>query len=118
MTMTDYQNKVKLWTNKCFGESVASNVIERNYRFLEEALELIQAGGMPKDVVTAMVNHVFDRPIGDINQEVGGAIVTLASFCNARDLSLEIAANEELNRIEANLDKIREKHQTKTLRIK
>jgi hypothetical protein len=117
MTITAYQLNIEAWTHACFGADIATNVHERNYRFLEESLELVQAGGLSKEEALAMVNHVFDRPPGELEQEVGGTIVTLASFCNARKISLEAAAVTELNSVIANIDRIREKHKNKKLKI-
>jgi hypothetical protein len=116
MTIQDYQQNIKLWTTACFGEATATNVLERNYRFLEESLELVQAGGITKDQVLLMVDYVFGRPKGEVNQEVGGTLVTLAAFCNARGINLQKAAVDEMERFAANMDKIREKHKTKTLK--
>lgn len=117
MTISKFQNEIRDWTKRCFGDAIATNVLERNYRFLEEALELVQAGGMTREEALKMVNHVFDRPPGELLQEVGGTMVTLNSFCNARCIDLENAALAELVRVIANIDKIREKHKAKTLKV-
>jgi hypothetical protein len=117
MKIQEYQENVEDWTKKCFGENIATNIRERNYRFLEEALELVQSGGISKEESLALVDYVFERPSGVIEQEVGGVIVTLAALCSARGISLENSAANELNRINGNMEKIRDKHNAKKLRI-
>lgn len=93
------QEKVKPWLLDCFGETVAADVIERNHRFLEESLELVQACGCTKDEAHSLVEYVYNRPIGEKNQEVGGVMVTLAALCIAQDLNMHDAGEIELNRV-------------------
>lgn len=40
-----YQERVHKWILHCFGATIGADKIERNHRFLEESLELVQAGG-------------------------------------------------------------------------
>jgi hypothetical protein len=40
-----FQDRVQPWLLACFGEMIAGDHEERNYRCLEEALELVQAYG-------------------------------------------------------------------------
>ncbi len=48
-----FQPNVQPWLLSCFGEQIANDKIERNHRFLEEALELVQVvrsrSGTPAD---------------------------------------------------------------------
>jgi len=46
MTIEDFQSNVKLWMSSCFGPLIPSDRAERNHRFFEESLELVQACGM------------------------------------------------------------------------
>ena len=41
-----FQEQVAPWVQACFGAEIASNVRERNHRFIEESLELVQAQGL------------------------------------------------------------------------
>ena len=43
--MSIFQSGVHDWMLECFGVEIAADVPERNHRFLEEALELVQAAG-------------------------------------------------------------------------
>jgi len=40
-----FQERVKPWMLECFGEAIFLDSEERNFRFLEESLELMQACG-------------------------------------------------------------------------
>lgn len=54
--MTSYQSRVK----PCFGPQIAIDKVERNHRFIEEALELIQATGITQEEVYELVDYVFN----------------------------------------------------------
>jgi hypothetical protein len=111
-----FQERVKIWTHECFGSEVATNKEERNFRFLEEALELVQACGTVKEDAMKLVEYVYSRPAGNRNQEVGGTMVTLAALCNAHEINMTIAAETELARCWLNVARIRAKHASKTVR--
>lgn len=94
-----FQARVKEWLMECFGVAIASDKVERNHRFLEEALEVVQAAGCTKEEALQLVEYVFARPVGELHQELGGAMTTLTALAQAHDLSLEYCANLELDRI-------------------
>ncbi len=112
-TAPPFQSRVRPWLLACFGEAVAADRAERNHRFLEEALELVQALGCTRDDVAQLVNYVYGRPVGEPSQEVGGVMVTLAALCLANDLDLHAAAETELGRVWGAIEKIRAKQATK-----
>ena len=111
--MDKFQNEVGAWTSTCFGEMIDKDVVERNHRFLEEALELVQACGDTRGNAHQLVDYVFDRPIGEKAQEVGGVLVTLAALCNAQELLMSDAATNEIARCWTKVEKIREKQANK-----
>lgn len=96
----------------CFGETVAMDAAERNRRFLEEALELVQSLGASRAFAHELVDYVFSREEGDAPQEVGGVMVTLASLCATHGIDMDGEAHKELDRIDAPdvSAKIRAKH--------
>jgi len=108
-----WQDRVHSWMRVCFGELIAANRIERNHRFLEESLELVQACGCTQSEAHQLVDYVFGRPVGEIQQEIGGAMVTLAALCNANLIDMETAGDTELARCWENIDRIREKQAQK-----
>jgi hypothetical protein len=96
----NYQYRVCGWIRRCFPLAVVYDKLERGDRFLEESLELLQAADYPKERVAALVKYVYDRPKGEIPQEVGGVMVTLTALCEAHQVSLDAAAVDEITRIE------------------
>jgi hypothetical protein len=108
-----FQARVLPWMNACFGEQISADKQERNHRFLEEALELIQACGATAEEARQLVDYVYDRPVGEPSQEVGGVMVTLAALCLAQDMDMHAAAETELNRIWGKVEQIRAKQAAK-----
>jgi hypothetical protein len=97
--MITFQGRVALWLMECFGPEVASDKAERDFRFLEEALELVQAGACSREAAHVIVDYVYDRPIGQHRQEVGCVMVTLAALCGCYGVSMDDAGDDELARI-------------------
>lgn len=108
-----YQNRIKPWLIECFGNDVAYDKKERNARFLEEALELVQSLGCSEEEAQQLVAYVYNRPIGQPYQEVGGVMVTLAALCLVNDLDMHENGETELKRIWTKVDVIREKQSQK-----
>lgn len=108
-----FQNRVWQWIVKCFGRETASDCIERNHRFLEEALELVQSCGCTRREASQLVEYVFNRPAGEVDQEVGGVLVTLAALCQAKKTSMSNCGEVELQRIWGKMDQIRAKQSMK-----
>lgn len=108
-----FQARVKKWSLACFGEAIAMDKTERNHRFLEEALELVQALNCTASEAHQLVDYVFGRPVGEVRQELGGVMVTLAALCNANDLDRDIVGEHELERVWGKLESIREKQKKK-----
>ena len=114
--MTDrlsFQSRVKPWMLECFGPGISFDKTERNHRFYEETGELVQSLGMTREEAHQLVDYVFGRPVGEIGQEVGGSIVTLAAFCNAHEIDLGGEAEKELQRVWEKSDVIRTKQAAK-----
>lgn len=108
-----FQDRVEPWLLICFGEAIARDRAERNHRFLEEALELVQSTGCTQDEAHQLVDYVYNRDVGDPPQEVGGVMVTLAALCLAFDMDMHAAGETELARIWTKVEQIRAKQQGK-----
>lgn len=108
--MTTFQQRVAPWMARCFGTLISRDSVERNHRFLEESLELVQSLGCTASEAHQLVDYVFSRPIGEPNQETGGVMVTLAAGIDMHD-----AGETELERINEPMmiAKIRAKQATK-----
>jgi hypothetical protein len=108
-----FQSRVLPWLLACFGQEIADDKQERNHRFCEEALELVQSTGCTQSEAMQLVEYVYNRPPGIPNQEVGGVMVTLAALCLAQGLDMHHAGEQELNRIWTKVEKIRAKQAAK-----
>lgn len=114
-TQSTFQAGVWSWLLACFGDRIAQDRMERNHRFLEESLELVQACGASREEALQLVDYVFGRPVGEKHQEVGGVMVTLAALCGAQGLDMCAAGEQELCRIQEPevMERIRAKQATK-----
>lgn len=108
-----FQDRVYPWLLECFGAVIANDREERNHRFLEESLELVQARGCTRDEAHQLVDYVYDRKVGEPSQEVGGVMVTLAALCLANGLDMHHAGETELARIWTKVETIRAKQAAK-----
>lgn len=97
--MNEFQDAVRKWTNYTFGEEISNDKTERNHRFLEEALELVQSLKCTKEEAHMLVDYVYARPVGDPHQELGGVMITLAALVNANRMDMETAGWDEHERI-------------------
>jgi hypothetical protein len=108
-----FQTRVQPWMMACFGPMIAGDREERNHRFLEEALELVQSTGCTASEAHQLVDYVYGRPAGEPAQEVGGVMVTLAALCLAQGLDMHNAGETELARIWTKVEAIRAKQAAK-----
>lgn len=110
------QQNIWEWACQAFGREAAQNKDERNYRFLEEALELVQSLGCSKEDALKLVDYVYERPAGEPYQEVGGVSITLHLLCEVNGLFLDDCTEVELKRIYEKIEQIREKQANKPTR--
>lgn len=108
-----FQARVQPWMLECFGAEIAADQQERNHRFLEESLELVQACGATASEAHQLVDYVYGRPVGEKHQEAGGVMVTLAALCLAQGLDMHAAGETELARIWTKVEQIRAKQAAK-----
>lgn len=111
MVKPKFQGRVNHWVIACFGWTIAADKIERGHRFGEEAIELLQSGGVSKQEVLTLVDYVYGRPVGEFKQEVGGTMITLAALCEAHKVQMDTEGEKELERI--NTPEMREKIRAK-----
>jgi len=70
---SSFQDRATQWAYAAFeGHAPWREDGERSHRFLEEALELVQANGCTAQEAQELVDYVFGRPVGKQAQEVGG----------------------------------------------
>lgn len=111
--MSHFQLRVRPWLMACFGPEIAGDPVERNHRFLEEALELVQACGCTASEAHQLVDYVYGRDVGEPAQEVGGVMITLAALCLANGIDMAEAGEAELARIWTKVEAIRAKQAAK-----
>jgi hypothetical protein len=110
-----FQDRIWNWMLDCFNLEIALDQLERSDRFLEEALELVQSGNYSAARAHTLVDYVFNRQKGEMPQEVGGVMVTLAAFCCAHGIDAALEGEIELFRINQpeTIQKIRAKQAAK-----
>jgi hypothetical protein len=108
-----FQERVDHWMHACFGSDISYNARERNHRFLEESLELVQACGCTASEAHQLVDYVFSRPTGEKIQETGGVMVTLSALCSAQYVDMQMAGEIELKRVWTKIEQIRAKQAAK-----
>lgn len=107
------QQRVQPWVLQCLGAESANDLPLRAHRYCEEAVELVQACGCTREEVLQIVEWVFQRQPGELHQEVGGVMITLAALCLANGIDLHAEADRELERIWPLSDAIRAKQDVK-----
>jgi hypothetical protein len=84
---------------EAFGEEQARSIPQRGVRLLEESDETAQAAGVTREMAHKLVDFVWDRPVGELSQELGGVGVTLLALASAAGLSAEAMEVQEVQRV-------------------
>ena len=113
MELQAAQARVGKWLVDCFGNSITFDKQERNCRFFEEAVELVQAYQFPKWVALAMVEYIYERDPGDPKKEPGDLLIAFLAHCHVNGNDAQVCLEEALENIQVNIAKIREKNLTK-----
>lgn len=113
MARASFQDRVAEWVLRCVGSKLACDELERQDRFLEEVLEALQARGYDLGRVSKIARYVYSRPVGEIRQEIGGIMTTLAAWCKVLGFDMVEAAEAELSRAEGKVEEIRAKSESK-----
>lgn len=92
------------WAVRCFGTQM-TDMPTRSIRIVEEAIELCQAYGVERDVVADVLVNVYARPVGKVEQEMGGVLMTAYLMCEARGWNPEDIFVTELRRVLAKTTK-------------
>lgn len=110
LSKPSFQARVAPWLQVCFGEAIVKDRNERGLRLMEETSELVQALGLSRQEVFAVVDYVFDRPVGKVPMEIGAVCVSLAALCIGTGHDMDREAETELRRIWGKVDAVRAKH--------
>lgn len=93
------QRVVANWCADAFGHDQASSLPQRGIRHAEEAIEAAQAAGVPRDMLHRLVDHIFDRPPGELHQEIGSSGLTLLALAQAAGLYADQEEAREIARV-------------------
>jgi NTP pyrophosphatase (non-canonical NTP hydrolase) len=95
------QEQILTWARTTFGKATADNTGERIRRFAEEAVELAQAVGLEKQALLDIMEHVYAKTSGDVDQEIGQVGVSL--LCLGQHLNIDADGEErkEFDRIKS-----------------
>jgi len=98
--MRMYRQEILLqWAKACFGEEEATNLQQRGIRFSEESIELAQSVGVPKDIMHALIDHIYSRPVGEVSQELGGVGICILLLAQAANYNADKEEWREMERI-------------------
>lgn len=87
------------WGMRCFGSDQMHNRQLRALRLLEEAVECAQAAGVPQQLAALQVQRVYERPHGDLGQELGGVLLTSCAMCALLATTPEHVLEMEVRRV-------------------
>jgi len=93
------QADVFAWAKAAFTAQEATSLPQRGLRLLEEAIEAFQATGGNPGLAHRLVDHVFARPSGELQQELGGVGVCVLALAAAASLSADDAERLEVERV-------------------
>lgn len=99
MSMTHVHRLVWEWGMRCFGRPHMVSLPIRALRCAEEAVELAQACGVPKDQMQRLIEVVYSRPVGDLNQEIGGTLIGISVLCTLRGVDPDKLLVNEVSRV-------------------
>jgi NTP pyrophosphatase (non-canonical NTP hydrolase) len=93
------QEMIASWAELAFGRQEAISLPQRGLRLLEEAIEAFQACGGDEAMAHKLVKFVFERPPGEVGQELGGVAVTVLALAAAANLSADEEECREIHRV-------------------
>lgn len=92
------QTALLAWAVDNFG-LVAKDRVERAMRLIEEAVEVVQVQGLPKERIYSIVDRSYSRPVGELNNEIGGLAMTLEALAESEGIDVEEQSQIEFDRI-------------------
>lgn len=93
------QNMMVRWGIDAFGLAQMENIEQRGLRMVEEAIEAAQAAGCEHKMLHKLIDYIYDRPVGNLKQELGGVQVCVAVLANAAGFSADQAELQEIERV-------------------
>jgi hypothetical protein len=108
-TVTDLTNFTMSWFDVCFEGMIVfqAHPLIRAMRFYEEASELVQSRGLSREDAHRVVDYVYDRPVGDSQDEIGGSLITLLLLAKTGSYDIFNCFRDELHKNYGRIPKIR-----------
>jgi len=100
LTIEGIRSRIAAWVTRSFGEPNLMSKRERALRVVEEAVELGQALNLTLAEVCKVVDRVYERPAGSVENEVAGTMLTLLSLTVPLGIDPIEVTTTELRRIE------------------
>jgi hypothetical protein len=75
------QIEVERLVRATWGDKSFDSLPERGARVGEEGIETMQACGVDRAKAHKIVDMVYDKPVGELRQEVAGVVFTLLALC-------------------------------------
>ena len=109
--MKIWQKLTMRWQRLIFGDLVLSPHV-RILRLVEETFELAQAENVPEEQLLQVLRQVYDKKIGQPEQELGGVLICLAIYAETKGYDLEERFWAEFERImdPAIMDRVRSRN--------
>ncbi len=98
------QDAMLSWARETFGNIEGCDPVsleERARRFLEEALELVQACGLDDEMATRVKDRVYSREPGDVRKEIGQSSMTLSILAEVLGESVAQCEVDEFDRVQS-----------------
>src|SRR6188508_2665934 len=73
------------WAVRCFGHDHVYNARVRALRLAEESVELSQSLDVSRETMHLLIDAVYDRPRGAVDQEMGGVALTFTVLAASFD---------------------------------
>lgn len=87
------------WAVRCFGLDHCKHLPLRSQRTLEESAELSQALGLSREDAHLTIDKVYDRPVGEAEQEIGGILHTVGILCESMHVDPDELHEREVRRV-------------------
>lgn len=87
------------WALRCFGVEHCDNLALRSQRTLEESAELSQSLGLSRENAHKTIDAVYDRPVGEPQQEIGGILHTVGILCESMSVDPDVLHEREVRRV-------------------
>ena len=105
----DFQNRARAWGLECLGYALVYDERERAHRMLEEAVEVFQSMGRSAEEAHAIVAWKMEGEPGEIQQEIGGLMMTVSVLCSSRAIDLITCAENGLADAYERIEEVRAK---------